>query len=163
MNSDLWIHLTIFIAFFVITGILVSRKMKKKEDKIFKDEYQEIQAEILEADDLIRQAKLEKEEARKERKKAEELMRIAIEEWDHIRKKMHASHNEMRNPYEVLGVHRNDSFDTIKEVYRKLITIYHPVKHGAVDDLSQEPKKELSAQIKAAYDWVLKHHPKYEK
>lgn len=83
MQSDFWIHGTIFLAVFIMTGILWSRRMKKKEDKLFKDEYQEIQAEVLEADELIKQARLEKEEARKEREKAEELMRVAIEEWDH--------------------------------------------------------------------------------
>ena len=162
MNSEFWIHCIVFITVFVITGILLSRRMKKKEDKIFEDEYQEIQAEVLEADDLIKQAKLEKEEARKEREKAEELMRIASDEWDHKRKKIHVPNNKMRNPYEVLGVHKNDSLDTIKEVYKKLIAIYHPDKHGAVSDLSQEQKKELSAQIEAAYVWILKHHHKYE-
>lgn len=134
--------------------------MTKKEDKLFKDEYQEIQAEVLEADELIKQAKLEKEKARKERKKAEELMRIASEEWINIRKRKYLSPNEIRNPYEVLGVHKNDSFDTIKEVYRELIAIYHPVKLGTVDDLSREQKKELNKQIKAAYAWLLKHHAK---
>lgn len=77
----------VFITVFLITGILWSRRMKKKEEKIFKDEYQEIQAEVLEADDLINQAKLVKEEAREEREKAEELMRIAIEEWDHTQRR----------------------------------------------------------------------------
>jgi len=61
----------------------LSRRTKKKEDKIFKDEYQEIQAEVLEAGDLIKQARLEKEEARQEREKAEELMRVVVEEWNH--------------------------------------------------------------------------------
>lgn len=83
MHSDFWIHGSIFLAVFIMTGIFWSRRMKKKEDKLFKDEYQEIQAEVLEADDLIKQARLEKEEARKEREKAEELMRAAIEKWDH--------------------------------------------------------------------------------
>ena len=87
MNSDFWIHCLVFITVFLITGILWSRRMKKKEEKIFKDEYQEIQAEVLEADDLINQAKLVKEEAREEREKAEELMRIAIEEWDHTQRR----------------------------------------------------------------------------
>jgi F0F1-type ATP synthase membrane subunit b/b' len=83
MNSDFWIHSLIFITVFLFTAILVSRRTKKKEDKIFKDEYQEIQAEVLEAGDLIKQARLEKEEARQEREKAEELMRIVVEEWTH--------------------------------------------------------------------------------
>lgn len=61
----------------------MSRRTKKKEDKIFKDEYQEIQAEVLEAGDLIKQARLEKEEARQEREKAEELMRVVVKEWNH--------------------------------------------------------------------------------
>jgi F0F1-type ATP synthase membrane subunit b/b' len=83
MNSDFWVHSLIFIIVFLFTAILFSRRTKKKDDKIFKDEYQEIQAEVLEADDLIKQARLEKEEARQEREKAEELMRVVVEEWNH--------------------------------------------------------------------------------
>lgn len=87
MNSDFWIHSLILITVFLFTAILVSRRTKKKEDKIFKDEYQEIQAEVLEAGDLIKQARLEKEEARQEREKAEELMRVVVEEWNHKTRK----------------------------------------------------------------------------
>ena len=145
-----------------MTGMFLSRRMKKKKDNISEDEYEEIRAEIIEVDALMKQARLEKEEASKEREKAEELMRIATEERDRLRTTMCASQNESRSPYDILGVHKNDSLDSIRKVYEKLIAIYHPDKHVATDELSREQKKELSQQIKTAYDWVLNHHPKYE-
>lgn len=132
--------------------------MRKKENKMFKDEYQEIQAEIFDAENIIHQTKFKKLEARKERGISEELMSMPAEEWDQIREKIYISDNEIRTPYEVLGVHKNDSLDTIKEVYKKLIDIYNPDKYQTADDLSLDQKKEMGARINAAYEWLLKYH-----
>ena len=66
----------------------------------------------------------------------------------------------MENPYNVLGVHENDSLETIKQVYRKLVQIYHPDKHMRTNRLSREQKNDLLARINAAYDWISEHHGK---
>jgi len=49
MNSDFWIHCIIFITVFVLTGILMSRRRRKKDRQ--REEYKEIQAEVFEAED----------------------------------------------------------------------------------------------------------------
>lgn len=123
MNSDTWIHLIIFIIVFVFTGTILSRKKKNKENQYSNIEYEEIEAEILEPKDIIRQAE-----------------------------------HDTANPYETLGVHQNDSWETIDNVYKNLIDIYHPDRGSEATHLSVEQKRELTAQINAAYDWLKKYH-----
>ena len=125
---------------------------------MIEDEVQEIQAEIIDAENIIHQAKLKKLEVREEGWIAEEPMSMSAEKWDQGRERMYLSDNEINNPYEVLGVHKKDSLATIKEVYKKLIDIYNPDKHQTADDLSLDQKKELSARINTAYEWLLKYH-----
>ena len=123
MSSDTWIHLIIFIVVFVFTGTILSRKKKNKENQHSNIEYEEIEAEILEPKDIVRQVE-----------------------------------NDTANPYETLGVHQNDSWETIDNVYKNLIDIYHPDRDSEATHLSVEQKRELTAQINAAYDWLKKYH-----
>lgn len=123
MNSDTWIHLIIFIIVFVFTGTILSRKKKNKENQHSNIEYEEIEAEILEPKDILRQVE-----------------------------------DVTANPYETLGVHQNDSWETIDNVYKNLIDIYHPNRDSEATHFSVEQKRELTAQINAAYDWLKKYH-----
>lgn len=123
MNSDVWIHLVIFLIVFVFTGIVLSKKKKNKDEKHSNDEYEEIQAEIFEPDDITRQVE-----------------------------------QNTTNPYEILGVHKSDSLETIDSVYRKLIDIHHPDRHSEANHLSIDQKRELTAKIDAAYHWLIKYH-----
>ncbi|MBF0320353.1 MAG: J domain-containing protein [Nitrospirae bacterium] len=67
--------------------------------------------------------------------------------------------NEVNDPYAVLGVHRSDSLEKIKQVYRKLQETYHPDKHTADSTgPSIEQKTEKIKQINAAFEWILKNH-----
>jgi hypothetical protein len=67
--------------------------------------------------------------------------------------------NEMNDPYTILGVHRSDSLEKIKQVYRKLQETYHPDKHAADSTgPSMEQKTEKIKQINAAFEWILKNH-----
>jgi|GEM_PF-5894143 len=126
--------------------------------EIYEEEAQKIRDEYLRAEELRRQAEMDRKKAMSEREIAEEFRRKAEAEWERIRTKMSSTNDEMKNPYIVLGVHENDSLETIKEVYRKLVQIYHPDKHGRADDLSRKQKNELMARINASYEWILKHH-----
>jgi DnaJ-class molecular chaperone len=58
--------------------------------------------------------------------------------------------------YEILGVHRNSSFDEIKKAYRRQMKKWHPDKF---QDNSEELSKaiEISKDINTAFQ-VLKHH-----
>lgn len=68
------------------------------------------------------------------------------------------SNEELKDPYAILGVHRTDSLEKIKEVYRNLVKTYHPDKHPDVDDNSKKQKSDLLAKINESYNWILKHH-----
>ncbi len=59
----------------------------------------------------------------------------------------------MRDPYEVLGVSKNDSDDTIKNAYRELAKKYHPDKYvdNPLSDLAGEKMKEINE----AYDAIM--------
>ena len=60
MISDFWIHVIIFLTVFVLTGIVLSRKKKHKDEKSTENDYEEIQAEIFEAEDITRKTELDK-------------------------------------------------------------------------------------------------------
>lgn len=117
-----------------------------------------IRNEYLKAEGIRKQAELERDKAKTEREIAEELRRKAQEEWERIKAKISTSTEDMKNPYQILGVHESDSLQTIKEIYRKLVTIYHPDKFGSINLLSKKQKNEHMAKINASYEWVLKHH-----
>ena len=59
----------------------------------------------------------------------------------------------MKNPYEVLGVSKNDSDDTIKAAYRELAKKYHPDNYAdnPLSDLADEKMKEINE----AYDAIM--------
>jgi len=126
----------------------------------FSEDFEKIQSEYFKAERLKREAEADREKARLARQEAEEIRQKAFEEWEKIRKNLNASKDDMENPYNVLGVHENDSFDTIKEVYRKLVQIYHPDKHMRTNRLSIKQKNDLLSRINAAYDWIAEHHGK---
>ena len=71
---------------------------------------------------------------------------------------IHQVEHDTANPYETLGVRKNDSWETIDNVYKNLIDIYHPDRDSEATHLSVEQKRELTAQINAAYDWLKKYH-----
>ena len=126
----------------------------------FSEDFEKIQSEYFKAERLKREAEADREKARLARQEAEQIRQKAFEEWEKIRKNLNASKDDMENPYNVLGVHENDSFDTIKEVYRKLVQIYHPDKHMRTNRLSIKQKNDLLSRINAAYDWIAEHHGK---
>jgi hypothetical protein len=126
--------------------------------EISDEEAQRIRDEYLKAEELHRQAEMDRKRAMSERELAEELRRKAEEEWERIKTKMSSANDDMKNPYGVLGVHENDSLEIIREVYRKLVQIYHPDKHGYADELSRRQKNEHMVRINASYEWILKHH-----
>ncbi|MCF0114802.1 MAG: DnaJ domain-containing protein [Erysipelotrichaceae bacterium] len=57
----------------------------------------------------------------------------------------------MRDPFEVLGVSRNDDMDTINKAYRKLAKQYHPDLHPGDEVCAQK-----MAEVNAAYESIKK-------
>jgi hypothetical protein len=124
------------------------------------EDFEKIRNEYLKAERLKREAEEDRQKARLSRQEAEQIRQKAFEEWEKIKKNMNASRSDIKDPYDVIGVHKNDSFESIKEVYKKLIQIYHPDKYMGASGLSIKQKNELLSRINAAYDWISKHHGK---
>ncbi|KJR41713.1 Heat shock protein DnaJ [Candidatus Magnetoovum chiemensis] len=118
------------------------------------------EAEYVKVEELLRRARIESEKARADIQEAQRIKKEAYEELQRIKSEINASQKHIKDPYSVLGVHRNDSLETIKEVYLKLATIYHPDKHSNADYLAIQQKNSLMARINSAYEWILKQHGK---
>lgn len=158
MSTNFWIHLIIFMTVFIVTGVILSYRAKRKKNKGINFDYEEIRAEVLEAEDIMRQAKRERAIAREELKKAEELKRRAANEWIKIRAKMRPSKEEIISPYEVLGVHEKDSLENIQKHYQKLLQKYDLERNEDGDFLSKRQKKDIVTNINHAYNWIKVYH-----
>jgi Ca2+/Na+ antiporter len=122
---------------------------------IIASESAKIQAEYLKVEELKRMASDEIVAANVKRKAAMELFKKAEEKLSQANltaSNKHTSHN----PYEILGVHPSDSNETIREIYKKLICIYHPDKHENLNLLSKKQKNDFMAKINSSYDLVTK-------
>ena len=149
-----------FIAGFAIVSFIIKKFQTSRTGyrTISDEEAKRIREEYLKAEELRREAELERDKAINERERAEEYKRKAAGEWENIRNKWKSQEDNMENPYSVLGVHESDSLDTIKEVYRRLAQTYHPDKFGTSNEISKKQKSNRMARINASYQWVLKHH-----
>ena len=114
--------------------------------------------EYLKAENLRKEAELDRTRVQKEREAIEKRRRKWEEESKQIKARMKLASAQTNNPYEILGVHESDSLETIKEVYRKLVQIYHPDKQQGLHEVSRKQKAELMARVNAGYEWILRHH-----
>jgi len=132
-------------------------KEQKNNNKLFSaEEMIKIQSEYLKVEQLRRIAEEELNIAKAERKRAMEMFKRAEDELARSSFNTGLLDNNSNNPYEILGVHPSDSIETIREVYKKLICIYHPDKHGSLNILSKKQKNDLMAKINVSYDIVSK-------
>lgn len=80
MNTDLWVYIIVFVVVFtVVSVVLVKRENKTEKDQSYGD-YEEIRAEVFEAEKDIEQARVESDLARKAQMEAEKLQRKTFEE-----------------------------------------------------------------------------------
>ena len=80
MDTDLWIHIIVFVSVFILVSIVLLRRAKTKDKELPNQNYEEIQAEVFETEKIVHQARQEIENARKAQNEAEELKRKTIEE-----------------------------------------------------------------------------------
>ena len=129
MGSDFWIYAVVFVAVFVLTSLILTRRERNKSNRESSERYIEVEAEVLERPSLP-SAQL-------------------------------AGDGEQGvSPYQVLGVHENDSMEVIRDVYDKLSEIYHPGKYLDADELSREQKMKRFEQIRDAYARILRTRKK---
>jgi|SaaInl8_200m_RNA_FD_contig_51_844180_length_1675_multi_6_in_0_out_0_3 DnaJ like chaperone protein len=66
------------------------------------------------------------------------------------------SGNSMKDPYEVLGVNRQDSFESIKKAYRKLVKKFHPdnIQSKGLDEEFMHFAKQRMQEINTAYETI---------
>jgi len=158
LNAKYWkvIYIISPIFFFIASN---THKANNKYMEILFQDREKFTNEYLRIEELLKQAEIERQKAIIERKLAEELRKKFEEELKRI-STVKNSAADMKDPYDVLGVHKNDSLETIKEVYRSLVRIYHPDRFVQADELSRKQKTELMAIINASYEWILKNHMK---
>lgn len=62
------------------------------------------------------------------------------------------------DPFTVLGIHRNATFDEIKRAYRKKMTEYHPDKVAALGAELRELAERKAKQINEAFEFLSRQH-----
>lgn len=67
-------------------------------------------------------------------------------------------HNLGYDPYRVLEVDANASWEEIEKTYKKMARQYHPDRYR--DDKGRETATKLMAKINASYDFLKKKHGK---
>ena len=60
--------------------------------------------------------------------------------------------------YEILGVSRNASKNTIKKAYRRLAMQYHPDKVKSLGEEFRKIAEEKMKEINAAYQWLWERY-----
>lgn len=64
--------------------------------------------------------------------------------------------DEDYNPYAILGVSREDHFDSIKRAYRKMVLRWHPDRHISAGPVAKEYAHNRFIEITAAYHSILR-------
>jgi DnaJ like chaperone protein len=112
----------------------------------------------MQAEEEERQREYEREKARQERAEREREEREARER---ARKdssqgggQKEAKADTNKDPYEVLGVGRNASFEEIRRAYRELASKYHPDKVSHLAKEFQEMANEKLKEINGAWERV---------
>ena len=106
---------------------------------------------------LLAEEFMKKAEIEYQKSKAE---RVAVE---CLKKRLQAGLkriNKIRNddPFEVLGVHKTDSIETIHRTYRAIVALYHPDKHSSATEESRKQKNNYLSKLNGAYEKILQLH-----
>jgi hypothetical protein len=97
MSFETGIHVIIFLCVFVVTGFILTRKKKNTTNKKAEDlDIEEIQAEIVDAEEYRRQAQADRLKAKLELEEAEKIKRRAKNKADEILMNLKENKNESK-------------------------------------------------------------------
>ncbi len=106
------------------------------------------------AEEYLRNAELEYQRSKAKRIANERLYQKLQEKLEQIKQ------GRTKDPFEILGVHKTDSIETIHRAYRAIVSIYHPDKHGSATVESKKQKNNFLSSINEAYEKILALHNK---
>lgn len=74
--------------------------------------------------------------------------------------KNHSPQTTLKDAYAILGINENDSLETIKKAYRKLVREYHPdiIKAQGKDENYLKEATAKTQEINSAYEMIKKSH-----
>jgi flagellar biosynthesis/type III secretory pathway M-ring protein FliF/YscJ len=88
MNTDLWVYIIVFVVVFTVVSVVLVKRESKAEKDLPDRDYEEIRAEVFEAEKEIAQSRVESDLARKAQMEAEKLQRKTFEELEKAKTKV---------------------------------------------------------------------------
>ena len=97
MSLETGIHLIIFLLVFIVTGLILSRKKRNTANKKNEKEgFEIIQAEVLKAEEYLREAKADRLKAKLELEEAEKIKKRARNKTEKIWMNLKENKNEIK-------------------------------------------------------------------
>jgi DnaJ like chaperone protein len=89
-----------------------------------------------------------------------EIYHNIFSQFEEMMKNYKSPQTTLKDAYAVLGVNENDSLESIKKAYRKLVREYHPdiIKAQGKDENYLKEATAKTQEINSAYEMIKKSH-----